>query len=306
MSLLQFSPEVADALKRGLPLVALESTVISHGMPYPQNMETALTLQAVVRENGAVPATIAVIKGVPKVGLTDEEIKLLARAGREAVKMSRRDFAVVLAQKKTGATTVAGTMILAEKAGIRVFATGGIGGVHRDALRTMDISADLQELARTRVAVVSAGVKSILDLGLTLEYLETMGVPVIGYQTNELPAFFSRDSGHRLPVRVDRISELADIVRMQWDFDLQTGMLIANPVPRLYEIPREEMDDIIHKALAEAAIKQVRGKAITPFLLSKINQLTGGKSLETNIELIIHNARVASQLAIQLKIKNEK
>lgn len=299
MKKIEYSPEVAFALSKGKPIVALESTIISHGMPFPKNMETAYQVEAVVRENGAYPATIAIIDGVPKVGLTEKEIKILAEAGKSVTKVSRRDFPMVLAQKKHGATTVAGTMILAAKAGIRIFATGGIGGVHREGQNTMDISADLQELAKTSVAVVSAGVKSILDLGLTLEYLETMGVPVWGYQTSELPAFFTRDSGHRLDYRADDVETLAQMLRAKWDFGLDGGVLIGNPVPRIHSMEKAKIDAIIQEALLEARKQGRRGKAITPFLLSKINELTEGESLATNIELVLNNARLAANLAVK-------
>ncbi len=296
---IEYSPEVAFALAHNKPIVALESTIISHGMPFPKNMETAYRVEAVVRENGAYPATIAIINGIPKVGLTEKEIKILAEAGKSVTKVSRRDFPVVLAQKKHGATTVAGTMILAEKAGIRIFATGGIGGVHRNGENTLDISADLRELANTSVAVISAGVKSILDLGLTLEYLETMGVPVWGYETSELPAFFTRDSGFRLDYRVDDVEELAQMLQAKWEFGLEGGVLIGNPVPRLYSMNKRDIDAVIQDALREARQQGRKGKAITPFLLSKINELTQGKSLATNIELVLNNARLAAKLALK-------
>ncbi len=294
---IEYSPEVAFALAHNKPVVALESTIISHGMPFPKNMETAYRVEGVVRENGAYPATIAIINGIPKVGLTEKEIEILAKAGKSVTKVSRRDFPVVLAQKTHGATTVAGTMILAEKAGIRIFATGGIGGVHRNGENTMDISADLQELANTSVAVISAGVKSILDLGLTLEYLETMGVPVWGYETSELPAFFTRDSGFRLDYRVDDVEELAQMLKAKWDFGLDGGVLIGNPVPRLHSLNKRDIDATIQEALIEAKKQGRKGKDITPFLLSKINELTNGKSLATNIELVLNNARLAANLA---------
>ena len=295
--MLEYSPEVAFALEHNKPIVALESTIISHGMPYPQNMETAFRVEAVVRENGAYPATIAVINGVPKVGLTEKEIKTLAKAGKSVKKVSRRDLPVVFAQKVHGATTVAGTMIIAEKAGIKVFATGGIGGVHRGGENSFDISADLQELANTSVAVIAAGVKSILDIGLTLEYLETMGVPVWGYETSEMPAFFTRESGFRLDYRVDGVEELAQMLKAKWEFGLDGGVLIANPIPRLHSMNKREIDATIREALTESRRQGRMGKAITPFLLSKINELTEGKSLATNIELILNNARLAAKVA---------
>ncbi len=295
---LAYSEEVTAAKANEQPIVALESTIISHGMPFPRNMETALRVEEIVRNNGAVPATLAIIDGVPKIGLSHKEIEILAKAGPSVTKVSRRDFPVVLTQKLHGATTVAGTMILAEKAGIQIFATGGIGGVHRNGENTLDISADLQELANTSVAVISAGVKSILDLGLTLEYLETMGVPVWGYQTEELPAFFTRDSGFKLDRRVDDVDELAQLLKTKWSFGLRGGVLIGNPVPEVASIPKKEINIFIEEALAQAHKKGVTGKSITPFLLAKIDELTQGSSLNTNIELILNNAKLAANLAV--------
>lgn len=297
---IEFSPEVASAKANNLPIVALESTIISHGMPYPQNLETALLVEQKVREFGAIPATIAVIDGVPKIGLGSKDLAILAKAGQSVTKMSRRDFPEVLALKKHGATTVAATMILAEKADIKVFATGGIGGVHRNGQNTLDISADLQELGRTSVAVVSAGVKSILDLGLTLEYLETMGVPVWGYQTAELPAFFTRESGFLLDRQVDDVALLAQMLDAKWKFGLKGGVLIGNPVPKEWSIPKEVINDFINTALAQADEQGIKGKAITPFLLAKIDELTAGKSLATNIELVLNNAKLAAQISVAL------
>lgn len=295
---LAYAQEVASTKANKQPIVALESTIISHGMPYPRNMETALRVEEMVRKNGAIPATIAIIEGVPKIGLSHQEIEILAKAGTSVTKVSRRDFPVVLAQKQHGATTVAGTMILAEKAGIKIFATGGIGGVHRNGENTLDVSADLQELANTSVAVISAGVKSILDLGLTLEYLETMGVPVWGYQTAELPAFFTRYSGFNLDRSVEDVDALAQLLKAKWDFGLKGGVLIGNPVPASASIPKKEIDVFIEAALTQANEKGVTGKAITPFLLAKIDELTKGNSLNTNIELVLNNAQLAAELAV--------
>jgi pseudouridine-5'-phosphate glycosidase len=295
---LDLHPEVAAALAAGAPVVALESTIISHGMPWPQNAETALAVQAEVRAQGAVPATIAVIDGRLQAGLSDAQIERLGRAGAATVKASRRDLPVLVAQRGTGATTVAATMIIAALAGIRVFATGGIGGVHRGAATSFDISADLQELARTEVAVVCAGAKSILDLGLTLEYLETHGVPVIGHQTDRLPAFFSRDSGFGVDCRLDSAAEIAAVMRAKWALGLGGGLVVANPIPAEFALPREAIDGAIAQALAEAALQGITGKAITPFLLDRVNQLTGGLSLAANIQLVRHNARLAAAVAL--------
>jgi pseudouridine-5'-phosphate glycosidase len=294
---LDLHPDVAAALAGGAPVVALESTLISHGMPWPQNAETALALQAEVRAQGAVPATIAVIDGRLKAGLSDDEIERLARAGRAMVKASRRDLPVLVAQRGSGATTVAATMIIAALAGIRVFATGGIGGVHRGASTSFDISADLQELARSEVAVVCAGAKSILDLGLTLEYLETHGVPVIGYRSDRLPAFFSRDSGFGVDIRLDSAAEIAAVMHAQWSLGLGGGLVVAHAIPAAFALPRERVDAAIDQALAEAAQQGVAGKAITPFLLERLNQLTGGHSLAANIQLVLNNARLAAEVA---------
>jgi len=294
---LDVHPQVADALAQGRPVVALESTIISHGMPWPQNVETALGVEAVVREAGAVPATIAVIDGRLQAGLSQAQIEQLGRAGEAVTKASRRDLPVLVAQGRTGATTVAATMIIAALAGIRVFATGGIGGVHRGAATTMDISADLQELARTDVAVVCAGAKSILDLGLTLEYLETHGVPVIGYGTDELPAFFTPHSGLGVDVRLDSPAEVAAVMRAKWALGLGGGLVVANPIAADLAVPREQIDAAIAQALADAQAQGVAGKAITPFLLQRVNELTGGRSLSTNIALIRANAALAARIA---------
>ena len=289
---LDISPEVKKALDEGKPVVALESTIISHGMPYPKNVETALLVEQTIRENGAVPATIAVIGGRLKAGLSREEIEYLGKTGRSVAKASRRDLPALVARKADGATTVATTMIIAHMAGINIFATGGIGGVHRGAEVTMDISADLEELAQTPVMVVCAGAKSILDLGLTLEYLETKGVPVIGYGTEELPAFYTRRSGFGVDYRVDSPEELG--------LGYKGGMLVTNPIPEQYAMEKEVIDAAIEKALAEAKEQGIHGKETTPFLLAKVVELTGGESLESNIQLVLNNARLAARTAAEL------
>ena len=296
-SYLDISPEVKAALDAHKPVVALESTIISHGIPYPKNVETALEVERVIRENGAVPATIAVIGGRLKAGLTHEEIEYLGKTGRGVAKASRRDLPALVARKADGATTVATTMIIAHMAGIRIFATGGIGGVHRGAETTMDISADLEELAQTPVMVVCAGAKSILDLGLTLEYLETKGVPVIGYGTEELPAFYTRKSGFGVDYRVDSPEELAAIFAAQRGLDYKGGMLVTNPIPEEYAMDKAVIDAAIERALAEAKEQGIHGKETTPFLLAKVVELTGGESLESNIQLVLNNARVAARTA---------
>ena len=297
MNYIDIKPEVAEALQNKQPVVALESTIISHGMPYPKNMETALQVEAVVRAEGAVPASIALMNGKIKIGLTEAEIKLLAQKGREVIKTSRRDIPYVLSHKLTGATTVAATMIAAEKAGIKIFATGGIGGVHRGATETFDISADLQELAKTNVAVVCAGIKSILDLGLTLEYLETMGVPVLGYQTDELPAFYTRKSGFKVDYKMEGPQEIADLLQVKWATGLNGGVVIANPVPEAYALDERVMQKAIEQALAAQLTAGIKGKDSTPFLLAKIKELTSGQSLVSNIELVLNNARLAAKIA---------
>ena len=294
---LQIAPEVQAALATGTAVVALESTIISHGMPYPDNVATAMRVEAEVRAHGAVPATIAVMQGVPTVGLSNDQIEQLGRQGRSVVKVSRRDLPFVVAARQSGATTVAATMILAAMAGIRVFATGGIGGVHRGAAESFDISADLLELAQTSVAVVCAGAKSILDLRLTLEVLETHGVPVVGYQTDALPAFFTRDSGFAVNYRLDTAAEIASVLHAKWSMGLQGGMVIANPIPQAYAMPKAAIDAAIERALAEAQAQGVVGKETTPFLLSRVSELTGGDSLAANIELVLNNARLAAELA---------
>lgn len=294
---LDISPEVRAALNDGRPVVALESTIISHGMPYPKNYETALTVEKAVREHGAVPATIAIIGGRLKVGLTPEEIEYLGKKGQAVTKTSRRDIAALVARQADGATTVASTMIIAAMAGIKVFATGGIGGVHRGAETTMDISADLEELGRTPVMVVCAGAKSILDLGLTLEYLETKGVPVIGYGTDELPAFYTRSSGFGVDLRVDSPEELAAVFSASLELGLNSGMLVTNPIPEEYSMDKAVIDAAIDRAISEANEKGIKGKATTPFLLARVVELTGGDSLESNIKLVLNNAALAAETA---------
>ncbi len=297
---LQLSNEVRQALEDGKPVVALESTIISHGMPYPKNVETALEVENVVRTNGAVPATIAIINGTLKVGITSEEIDYLGQQGTKVRKTSRRDIPFIIANKWDGATTVASTMIIANLAGIKIFATGGIGGVHRGAAQTMDISADLEELAATDVAVVCAGIKSILDLKLTLEYLETKGVPVVGFGTEELPAFYTRTSGLPVDYRVDDVKVLAEALRAKWDLGLQGGMVIANPIPKGFSMDSEIIETAIKKALAQADRQGITGKDITPFLLAKVESLTAGDSLYSNIQLVYNNAKLAAELAREM------
>ena len=297
---LDVAPEVREALAAGRPVVALESTIISHGMPYPKNVETALLVERTIRENGATPATIAVIGGRLKAGLSREEIEYLGKTGRGVAKASRRDLPALVARKADGATTVATTMIIAHMAGIGIFATGGIGGVHRGAETTMDISADLEELAQTPVMVVCAGAKSILDLGLTLEYLETKGVPVIGYGTEELPAFYTRKSGFGVDYRVDTPEELAAMFRAQREIGYKGGMLVTNPIPAEYAMDKTVIDAAIEQALLDAKAQGVHGKETTPFLLAKIVELTGGDSLESNIKLVLNNAALAAKTAVCL------
>lgn len=296
---LEVKPEVAKAILEGKPVVALESTIISHGMPYPKNVETALEVERIIRENGAIPATIAILGGKLKVGLTEEEVEYLGKA-KNVVKTSRRDIPFIVAKKLDGATTVASTMILAAMAGIKIFATGGIGGVHRGAQESYDISADLQELAQTNVAVICAGAKSILDIGLTLEYLETNGVPVIGYQTDELPAFYTRKSGFGVDYRVDDTKELAVALKAKWDMKLNGGVVVANPIPSEYEMDYDVITNAINIAVAEAERNGIKGKESTPFLLAKVKEITGGDSLDSNIQLVYNNARVAASLAVEL------
>ena len=294
---LKISPAVQKALDEGRPVLALESTIISHGMPYPQNLETARLCEAEARKHGVEPATVAIIHGKLCAGLTDEELEYLAKAGPKVAKASRRDLPILAARGADGATTVAATMIVAAMAGIRVFATGGIGGVHRGAEVTMDISADLEELARTPVAVVCAGAKSILDLGLTLEYLETKGVPVLGYRTETLPAFYTDESDFKVDDRMDSPEEIAAAVTAQRDMGYPGGMLITNPIPHQYAMPKDVIDAAINQALAEAKEQGVKGKATTPFLLARVCELTGGESLKSNIKLVLNNVALGAQIA---------
>jgi len=300
---IDFHPDVKNALKNNLPIVALESTIISHGMPYPKNIETALMVEKTVRSNKAVPATIAIIKGRLKIGLTKEEIEFLA-TNDEIKKISRRDLAIAVSQKLSGSTTVASTMIIANLAKIVVFATGGIGGVHRGAETTLDISADLFELSRTNVCVVCAGVKSILDIGLTLEYLETKGVPVIGYKTSELPAFYSSKSGFNVDYRIDAAIDIASILKTKWDLSIDGGVLVTNPIPVAFELDSSVMNKAINLAIIEADNENITGKKITPYLLSKVNEITKGKSLDANIKLIKNNADLAAKIAVHFSKKD--
>ena len=297
---LDVTPEVAAAVAAGKPVVALESTIISHGMPYPQNVETALKVEQIIRDNGAVPATIAILGGRLKAGLTAEEIEYLGKKGQEVIKASRRDLAVLVARKADGATTVTTTMMIAHMAGIQIFATGGIGGVHRGAETTMDISADLEELASTPVMVVCAGAKSILDLGLTLEYLETHGVPVIGYGTKELPAFYTRKSGFEVDYRMDTPAEIAAAFHVSRELGLKGGMLVTNPIPEEFAMDHDVINKAIDEAIAQANAQGIHGKATTPFLLAKVKELTGGDSLDSNIQLVFNNARLAARTAAEL------
>ena len=295
---LDINPEAAAAVAAGQPVVALESTIISHGMPYPQNVETALNVEKVIRENGAVPATIAILGGRLKAGLTPQEIEYLGRTGQAVTKASRRDIAMLCSRGEDGATTVTTTMMIAHMAGISFFATGGIGGVHRGAETTMDISADLEELAQTPVTVVCAGAKAILDLALTLEYLETHGVPVLGYRTKELPAFYSRHSGLEVDYQVDSPEEIARAFHAQRAMGLRGGMLVTNPIPEAYAMDDDVINRAIDQAVAESVAQGVKGKKITPFLLARVAELTGGDSLESNIRLVYNNARLAAETAI--------
>ncbi len=296
LNYLDIKPEVKDALEHFQPVVALESTIISHGMPYPQNVEMARKVEQIVRDNGAVPATIAVINGRLKAGLEADELELLANSP-EVMKTSRRDLAYVVAKGLTGATTVASTMIVAAMAGIKVFVTGGIGGVHRGAQTSFDISADLQELAKTNVAVVCAGAKSILDIGLTLEYLETMGVPVAGIGTKDFPAFYTRKSGYSCDFQIDDLNVLARMVKSKWDMGLSGGVVVANPIPQEFALEKGQIDAAITAALLECVQNGIKGKETTPFLLAKVKELTGGESLQANLELVYNNARIGAQLA---------
>ena len=297
-----FAPEVAAALSDGRPLVALESTIISHGMPSPRNVQTALAVERTVRDHGATPATIAILGGRLKVGLSEDQINNLGERGQAVIKTSRRDLPFVVARNEDGATTVAATMIIAAMAGIPVFATGGIGGVHRGVEDTLDISADLDELARTSVAVVCAGVKSVLDIGRTLEYLETRGVPVVGYQTDELPAFYTTSSGYPVDYRVDSPGEVATAIRTKAALGLVGGMVIANPIPAAHALANSEIDAAIDAAIAEMNAAGITGKDTTPFLLAQIADRTGGRSLEANVQLVLNNARVAAEIAVALAL----
>ena len=300
---LLISPEVEHAIAAGQPVVALESTIISHGMPYPKNVETALKVEQIIRDNGAVPATIAILQGKLVIGLSHEQIEYLGKAAQTVIKTSRRDIAFIVGQKKDGATTVASTMILAQMAGIKVFATGGIGGVHRGAQTTMDISADLQELANTSVAVVCAGVKSILDIGLTLEYLETYGVPVIGYQTKTMPAFYTIESDFEVGFQLDTPEQIAKMLAAKWQLGLKGGVVIANPIPEKYSMDAKHIDETINQALLDMQTAGISGKQSTPFLLARIAEATAGKSLDANIQLVYNNAALGAKIAKELSAK---
>ena len=300
---LDYSPEVASALKDGRPIVALESTIISHGMPYPKNVETALAVEKTVRENGAVPATIAIIKGRLKIGLSSDDLEYFGKKGTAITKVSRRDIPVIVAKKEDGATTVAATMIIAHMAGIEVFATGGIGGVHRGAENTMDISADMDEFTKTPVMVVCAGAKAILDLNLTMEYLETKGVPVLGYKTEELPAFYTRKSGLKVTYKVESPEEIASIWMTKQYLNMAGGFIVANPIPETYAMDTDVINKAIDDALMEMKSLNIKGKETTPYLLDKIQKLTGGDSLESNIKLVLNNAALAANIASALKRK---
>lgn len=294
---IEISPEVKNAMENNLPIVALESTIISHGMPYPKNVETALKAQDVVRENGAIPATIAIINGKLKVGLTDEEINYLGKKGRNVIKVSRRDIPYIVSQKKDGATTVSATMIIANYAGIKIFATGGIGGVHRGAELSFDISCDLEELGKTNVSVVCAGAKAILDLPKTLEYLETKGVLVVGYKTKKLPAFYSSSSEYNVDLCANSPEEISDMINVKNELKLEGGILITNPIPQEDEVPHEVIDEVINQAIDEMNKLNIIGKESTPYLLEKICELTGGNSLESNIKLVYNNCKLAALIA---------
>jgi pseudouridine-5'-phosphate glycosidase len=297
---LNISEEVKTAVSEKKPIVALESTIISHGMPYPQNFETALEVENIVRDNGAVPATIAIIKGVIKVGLNKEDLEFLSTE-RNILKASRRDIPVIISQNLSAATTVSATMICAKLASLKIFATGGIGGVHRNAQNTFDISADLTELAQTNIAVVSAGVKSILDIGLTLEYLETLGIPVIGYMTDEFPAFYTRESGFKVNFKLDSAKDIAEMIKTKWELGLNGGVIIANPIPEEYSMDKNLIDKAIEAALKKADESGIKGKDVTPFLLSEIKIITGGRSLDSNIKLVLNNAKLAAKIAVGIR-----
>ena len=302
---IELSKEVQQAKEEGKAIVALESTIISHGMPYPQNVKMAREVEQIVRDNGAVPATIAIIDGKIKIGLTDDELELFGKSS-DVAKVSRRDLPQIIATKKLGATTVATTMICAELVDIKIFVTGGIGGVHKGAETTMDVSADLEELAQTDVAVICAGAKSILDLALTMEYLETKGVPVLGYETECLPAFYTRNSEYKLNFSTDSIDIIADVLKTKWELNLKGGVVIANPIPEEYAMDEDYINGIIDQAIKEAEENNIIGKDTTPFLLGKIKELTDGKSLDVNIELVKHNAKVGAQIAVNLNSKTNE
>jgi len=302
---IELSKEVQQAKEEGKAIVALESTIISHGMPYPQNVKMAREVEQIVRDNGAVPATIAIIDGKIKIGLTDDELELFGKSSNVA-KVSRRDLPQIIATKKLGATTVATTMICAELVDIQIFVTGGIGGVHKGAETTMDVSADLEELAQTDVAVICAGAKSILDLALTMEYLETKGVPVLGYETECLPAFYTRNSEFKLNFSTDSIDVIADVLKTKWELNLKGGVVVANPIPKEFAMDEAYINGIIDQAIKEAAENNIIGKDTTPFLLGKIKELTDGKSLDVNIELVKHNAKVGAQIAVNLNSKTNE
>jgi pseudouridine-5'-phosphate glycosidase len=295
-SYIEIHPNVKKALDQNLPVVALESTIISHGMPYPENIKMANRVEEIIRSEGAVPATIAILNGKIKVGLTSSELEELAKS-KDVLKVSKRDFGFVLSQNKTGATTVSATMLIAEMAGIKVFATGGIGGVHRGAEKTFDISRDLEELANVSVAVVCAGAKSILDLGLTLEFLETKGVEVLGYQTKELPAFYSRESGFNLDYAMKSPEDIAKLIHAKWNLGLKGGVVIANPIPKAFSMDSKVIGSVIDQALLDANEDGIKGKDTTPYLLSKIKEITKGHSLDANLELVYNNAKLAAQIA---------
>ena len=297
---LDINSNIKKALAEKRPVVALESTIISHGMPFPQNVETALKVEEIVRATGAIPATIAIINGKFKVGLAKDEIEYLGRSGKKIIKASRRDIPYLISKKEDGATTVASTMIAAQMAGIKIFATGGIGGVHRGAEQSFDISADLQELAHTNVAVVCAGVKSVLDLGLTLEYLETYGVPVLGYKTKELPAFYTQKSGFEVDYQFNTVKQIAKFLKVKWGMNLKGGVVIANPIPTEFQLDYNSINEIIHSAILECEDNGIKGKETTPFLLDKVKELTYGKSLEANVQLVFNNAKLAAQIAAHL------
>lgn len=304
---LDIQPDVLDALNRGEPVVALESTIICHGMPYPRNVETAKRVESTVREHGATPATIAILGGRLKVGLDASQLEYLGHSGQKVTKASRRDIPFVVSRGEDGATTVASTMIIAAMAGIRVMATGGIGGVHRGVEQTMDISADLEELARTNIAVVCAGIKSVLDIGRTLEYLETIGVPVVGYQTDTVPAFYARSSGYPVDYRIDDTKAAASALQSKYDLCIDGAMLFTNPVPREHAMEREEIDDIIEEAISEMNDRGITGKETTPFLLARIAERTEGRSLNANIELVLNNARLGAGIAVDYsRLANEQ